>query len=587
MKRSISIMSSMFIAFIAVMAMANPSHAQESDATSYSKARSCYGRVKKNAEAERSDWIRCIALFEKVYDVSPGSSDGARALYSAARLRRESYAKYGERNDLLIAIKTYNRVIKDYPKNALADDSLYQVGVLRLNPLKEKDKARRAFTYLIDNYPQSDMVPKAQKMLDSIGGRSAKSKPLAASVTTSAVASPTARATVSQGDSLAAAMASGKAIDPFANEPAGAFDHATLTGIDVESNSNSTIVRLKLNRQAAYAMKFTDVGRRTGSPPVLELFVSYVDLTKGLGKKYEVLSSYLRKFKVKKQLLGSGLSLAFTMEPGSEYDVKSIDNDIFVTFGKVGVPLAAPAARPVKSDGASKAKKSGPLRVVIDPGHGGEDSGAIGPRGTKEKDIVLKIAKGLARELNKKKGVKVYLTRTRDKSLTLDQRNEFARKKKADIFISVHVNASRKRDSRGIETYYLNNATDKAAARLANQENKASGKKLSDVEHILSTMLQNYDAAESAQLAKDIQKSMMGRMSGRYPNVVDRGVRSALFYVLVGAKCPAVLLETSFISNPLEERRLSLTHYRDHLAIGAAQGVTEYLKQRNKRMVSL
>ena len=103
----------------------------------------------------------------------------------------------------------------------------------------------------------------------------------------------------------------------------------------------------------------------------------------------------------------------------------------------------------------------------------------------------------------------------------------------------------------GIETYYLNNATDRAAARLAKQENKASGKKLSDVEHILSTMLQNHDTAESAQLARDIQKSMMTRMSSRYPSVADRGVRSALFYVLVGAKCPAVLLETSFISIPL------------------------------------
>jgi len=227
------------------------------------------------------------------------------------------------------------------------------------------------------------------------------------------------------------------------------------------------------------------------------------------------------------------------------------------------------------------------LRIVIDPGHGGKDPGAIGPKGTKEKDIALIISRKLAKELRKKTGAKVYLTRSRDRYLTLEDRDAYAVSKKADLFISIHANASRKRAMTGIETYSLNNASDKAAARLAMRENRASRKTLSDVEHILSTMLQNYDTLESKYVADQVQTSLMKRMSRRYPGVRNRKVRSALFYVLVGAKCPAILVETSFISNPREERRLLNRHYQDHLAIAIAEGVRGYVSNRAKGVSAL
>jgi len=272
------------------------------------------------------------------------------------------------------------------------------------------------------------------------------------------------------------------------------------------------------------------------------------------------------------------------MAPGASYEVNQRGSQIELTFCREDQKGKAKASGSKKSAAPAQAK---PLRVVIDPGHGGDDTGAIGPDGTEEKDVTLAVSKGLARELAKRPGIKVFLTRERDRSLTLEQRNDFAVKKKADLFISIHANASTKRSMRGIETYYLNNATDEAAAKLAKRENQAAGKKLSVVEHIMSTMLQNYDAAESAELAQDIQKGLVQRMASRYPRVRDRGVRSALFYVLVGAKCPSVLVEISFISNPLEERRLALKHYREHLAIGVAEGVARYVQLRDKRMVSL
>lgn len=213
---------------------------------------------------------------------------------------------------------------------------------------------------------------------------------------------------------------------------------------------------------------------------------------------------------------------------------------------------------------------------MIDPGHGGHDHGAIGKFGTSEKDVVLSISKMLAKELSRDID-KVTLTRSKDKYITLEERDKIAVKKKADLFVSIHANAANDRKMGGVETYYLNNATDKAAARLAERENKSLGKKMSDVQQILSTMQQNFDTVESRKLAQQIQNSLVKNLSKKYKGVKDRKVRSALFYVLVGSKCPAVLVEASFLSNPVEEKRLRSDAYQMEVASSIADGVRKYL----------
>ncbi len=211
---------------------------------------------------------------------------------------------------------------------------------------------------------------------------------------------------------------------------------------------------------------------------------------------------------------------------------------------------------------------------MIDPGHGGQEKGAVGPTGVMEKDVVLKISKKLQAHL-KNRGYDALLTRSDDSTLSLEARNQKAVSKKADVFISVHANAAHNKKMRGIETYYLNVASDAAAEKLAKRENAAATKKLSDVEHILSTMMLTYDAAESKDLATEVQRRLIDKMSS-YSGVKNRSVRSALFYVLVGAKCPAILVETSFISNPTEEKRLSSEKYQIALATAIADGVDAY-----------
>lgn len=219
--------------------------------------------------------------------------------------------------------------------------------------------------------------------------------------------------------------------------------------------------------------------------------------------------------------------------------------------------------------------------IVIDPGHGGSDTGAIGPGGTEEKDITLRLSKRLAARIQKEmKQTKVLLTRGSDKTLTLDDRVKFTNDNHADLFVSVHANASTSKEQSGVQTYYLNNASDKAAERLAAQENKNVGRKLSDLDQIISTMVQNASTEESRELARLVHKSMVSGLSRKYSGVADQNVRSALFYVLVGVKCPSILVETSYLSNPKEEKRLKDDKYRSAVADSIADGVRQYVKMK-------
>lgn len=237
-------------------------------------------------------------------------------------------------------------------------------------------------------------------------------------------------------------------------------------------------------------------------------------------------------------------------------------------------PTAPVVANPIKT-------------IVIDPGHGGSDTGAKGPKGTKEAVVSLQIARKLAAELKKDLGVKVLLTRTSNRELSLDERNQFANQHQADLFISVHANASTIRKARGVQTFYLNNATSEASSRLATAENKVIGKPLDLSSRILSTMLQNANTDESRVFAQTVQGSLVGSLSEYYSGVEDLKVATALFYVLVGVKAPSILVETSFISNPTEELRLNDTGYQWAVAKGITAGVKKYLAGQKQTASSL
>ena len=225
------------------------------------------------------------------------------------------------------------------------------------------------------------------------------------------------------------------------------------------------------------------------------------------------------------------------------------------------------------------AKKEAPTsirKIVLDPGHGGKDTGAIGLGGLTEKEIVLSLAKKLAKKLRKEMGVEVILTRRDDSFIPLENRTAIANAENADLFISLHTNASPSRDARGIETYYLDNTNDEAARRLAARENGISRRNISDLQFILSDLVQNYKLEDSITLAHHLQSSLVSHMGQRYGEIKDLGVKKAQFYVLVGAKMPSVLAEILFITNRIEGRQLGKSAYQDTIVDALYQGIKKY-----------
>lgn len=259
--------------------------------------------------------------------------------------------------------------------------------------------------------------------------------------------------------------------------------------------------------------------------------------------------------------------------------------DILAPGARQNLPAREGAARPapVEQKTLAKAKNTdlpapagGIRKIVLDPGHGGKDPGAIGIGGLAEKDIVLNVAKKLARKLKAELGVQVVLTRNDDRFVPLEDRTAMANSEDADLFISLHVNASPNTDARGIETYYLDNTTDEAALRLAARENGTSRRNISDLQFILSDMTQNMKLEDSIALAHRLHGALVGGMAKVVGDVKDLGVKKALFHVLVGARMPSVLVEMFFITHRSEARVMSQENYQEALVESLYEGIQKF-----------
>ena len=216
-------------------------------------------------------------------------------------------------------------------------------------------------------------------------------------------------------------------------------------------------------------------------------------------------------------------------------------------------------------------------RIVVDPGHGGKDPGAIGQTGLQEKDVVLAIGLHLTKKLKDELGIDAVMTRSTDVFIELQERTAIANQVGADLFVSIHANASLNRSASGVETYYLNLAKTEKAAQLAARENGTSLEKVSLLQAVLFDLMANYKLNDSAHLAEEVQKALYRRLADRYPPVKNLGVKQGPFYVLVGATMPSILAESAFISNDKEEKKLADPQYQEQIAEGILDGIIAYI----------
>jgi N-acetylmuramoyl-L-alanine amidase len=247
------------------------------------------------------------------------------------------------------------------------------------------------------------------------------------------------------------------------------------------------------------------------------------------------------------------------------------------TSGTARAPAAAPPTR-------THAARPRP-RIVLDPGHGGDDPGATGY--AVEKDVTLDVARRLAALLRLRLGAEVVLTREGDDTLALKDRTARANEEAADLFVSIHANANPTGRSHGVETYYLDNSTDRGTLRLAQMENGLDlltpepGE--ASLRYILSDLVQVGKLDDSVRLARSLQRGLVGHLRRRHANVVDLGVKRGPFYVLVGAYMPCVLVEVAFLTHPVEGRRLARRDYRAEVAEGLYSGIARFLTSGQRR----
>jgi N-acetylmuramoyl-L-alanine amidase len=245
---------------------------------------------------------------------------------------------------------------------------------------------------------------------------------------------------------------------------------------------------------------------------------------------------------------------------------------------------AAPKQSPEPSPVARTKKARSRPKIVLDPGHGGEDPGAEGY--AVEKEMTLDIARRLKRLLRTRLGAEVVLTRDADETLALKERTARANAEGADLFVSIHANATPSGDARGIETYYLDNSTDHGTLRLAKMENgldllhpgRGGKADQASLRYILSDLVQVGKLDDSVRLARNVQRGLVAHLRGKYTGIVDLGVKRGPFFVLVGAYMPCVLVETAFLTHPEEGRRLARDGYRADLAEGLYRGIARFVR---------
>jgi N-acetylmuramoyl-L-alanine amidase len=370
-----------------------------------------------------------------------------------------------------------------------------------------------------------------------------------------------------------------------------ASSQAIVTGIRYWSGSARTRIVIDLDQKVAYQDHLLERDIVLKKPPRIYIDLSAATLSPHIKEPIPIEAGLLKRVRAG-QYTPDTVRVVLDLENVADYKVFPLSDPFRVVIDVLGVtPAQVPPQVPPQVPQEEKASKPPTpqpqqtqfFKIVLDPGHGGGDPGAIGPTGLEEKDVVLKLSKKLRDKIKEKLGWEVVMTREDDRFIPLDERTGIANAENAALFLSIHANACTDRRVSGIESFFLGTTTDKDALRLAAKENNISPKQVSDLQVILADLKLNdpHKVIPSSHLAGNIQKAVVKSLHNQYGKVRDLGVKQAPFVVLVGAEMPSILVEVSFISNPYEERRLRDPRYLDALADAIVNGLEKYAQDAN------
>ena len=523
-----------------------------------------YRQAKDDMEALRKDktrscwrepWEKLEQRFLSVHAAKPNAAVAAGALFRAA-VSREALARCSHLNrDFRAAVARYLAVREEFPRSALADDALLQAARLSAAELDDNAAAVGYLDEQLKRYPRGDMAAQARELRAELSGARAEAP------------------------SRAAARPARPELQTLSWDSTG---------------KNSVEVVLALNTPVKYDTRLV---RGNGKRPArLVLHLKNTAIAEDIGQGIKVKGSLLQNIAVRKLKGGAQVELSF--RDVARFDTDCIENPdrivVRVTAGKNRAPredegetdiAEAPrsgrrvSARQV-ADMASQLGLS-VRRVFIDAGHGGRDPGTSHNK-VVERVITLDIALRVGRLLDAN-GLEVVYSRKDDRAVGLSQRTSSANRRECDLFVSIHVNANEDRSVQGLETYYLDFASNQHAARVAALENARSERRLGDMQSMLAELMLSARVDESRRLAGDIQRLSLFRLKRRGYTVRNNGTKSAPFHVLLGANMPAVLVEVGYCTHADEARRLLDAKYRHALAEGLAEGILAYRDRLAKR----
>ena len=525
------------------------------------------------------------------------------------------------------AVASYERVVHRYPRSGYADNALWQAANLsalayeRFGQAADKRSSVRLLTLLKAGYPSSSLISRVPAVLAQLDTSRAAPPPARATAAVAAARDPGLTPALNRADAIET-----RDLPP---DPAGTpgVISAVIREITRTAIEDGVRVSIEVDRELNFRQEllqnpkrlFFDLKGATPAPPLADAAIKFTDGdvvreirlgrhpnnttrvvidTEGveshsvftLYNPYRVIVDFRRSAPLASRTPpppASPVTAVSTTGPAEPAPKPAASSAAPLPSRPVAAPeLSAPDVPSANSNGQFSIARQlglGISRIVIDAGHGGHDPGAKA-NGLSEADLTLDVAVRLKKLLEKQPGIEVVMTRETDVFVPLEERTAIANREAADLFLSIHVNASRNTGARGVETYFLNFATNPEAEAVAARENSASGRTMHSLPSIVRAIALNNKIDESRDFAATVQKSMVSTLSQKNKSLRDLGVKQAPFVVLIGAGMPSVLAEMSFVTNKQEGQLLKTGAYRQAIAQALQDAVLRYqrsLKAKN------
>lgn len=563
----------------------------------YDEAKFYYNQLQNNSRlsTSRDNWLKGTRNFRRIYLSNPKSEVAPSCLFILGKIYSEMYDRFRNGLDLDEAISYYQETTKLYPQHRLADDALWALGQLYLEKRSNPQKAADFLSEIVTNHPNGDMHPGAEDLLKVLSQEHD-------------IALPKAMVSSSQDNKL-----------------------SYVLPVKYWSSDNYTRVVIMASGPVNYKETLLEETANTPRRLYIDFNKSYIEpqyrapvpIDDGLLKRIrtgqflpdtvrvvldiESISSYkiyslpdpfrvvidVRGDKMTKEAIAPVTAGPVEKKPTKVSEPVAVaDIVVLRETRKVAVNAKSPAKENVKVAALPTSKPLslaqqlglGVKKIVLDPGHGGKDPGAMA-FGLKEKDIVLDIAKRLSPLLKKELGCEVVLTRKDDTFISLEERTALANTNGADLFISLHLNAHTSAKVRGLETYYLNLTTNAEAMRVAARENATSTHQMSELQDILSDIMKNSKIDESSRLAQQVHNSILAKAEKKsFAEVKNLGVKQAPFYVLIGAQMPAILIELAFLTNERDVENLKNNVFVEMMAKEIVEGIRAYVNDTSAQL---